>query len=129
MALNNITIMGRLTRDPELKYMQSGTATINFTVAVDRDYKDNSGNTPVDFIPVQFMGKQAETIANYFNKGSMIAVIGSMRINKYEKDGQKRDFTFVAGRSFSFVAGGKSEGNQASGQPEFSAVDDDDVPF
>lgn len=129
MALNNITIMGRLTRDPELKYMQSGTGTINFTVAVDRDYKDNSGNTPVDFIPVQFMGKQAETIANYFNKGSMIAVIGSMRINKYEKDGQKRDFTFVAGKSFSFVAGGKSEGNQASGQPEFSAVDDDDVPF
>lgn len=121
--------MGRLTRDPELKYMQSGTGTINFTVAVDRDYKDNSGNTPVDFIPVQFMGKQAETIANYFNKGSMIAVIGSMRINKYEKDGQKRDFTFVAGRSFSFVAGGKSEGNQISGQPEFSAVDDDDVPF
>ncbi|WP_455256737.1 single-stranded DNA-binding protein [Peptoniphilus asaccharolyticus] len=129
MALNNITIMGRLTRDPELKYMQSGTGTINFTVAVDRDYKDNSGNTPVDFIPVQFMGKQAETIANYFNKGSMIAVIGSMRINKYEKDGQKRDFTFVAGRSFSFVAGGKSEGSQASGQPDFSAVDDDDVPF
>lgn len=129
MALNNITIMGRLTRDPELKYMQSGTGTINFTVAVDRDYKDNSGNTPVDFIPVQFMGKQAETIANYFNKGSMIAVIGSMRINKYEKDGQKRDFTFVAGKSFSFVAGGKSEGSQASGQPDFSAVDDDDVPF
>src|SRR3712207_1028702 len=121
MALNNITIMGRLTRDPELKYMQSGTATINFTVAVDRDYKDNSGNIPVDFIPVQFMGKQAETIANYFNKGSMIAVIGSMRINKYEKDGQKRDFTFVAGRSFSFVSG---KGNQVSGQPEFSAVDD-----
>ena len=121
--------MGRLTRDPELKYMQSGTGIINFTMAVDRDYKDNSGNIPVDFIPVQFMGKQAETIANYFNKGSMIAVIGSMRINKYEKDGQKRDFTFVAGRSFSFVAGGKSEGNQASGQPEFSAVDDDDVPF
>lgn len=129
MAVNNIVLMGRLTRDPELKYMQSGTATINFTMAVDRDYKDNSGNIPVDFIPVQFMGKQAETIANYFNKGSMIAVIGSMRINKYEKDGQKRDFAFVAGRSFSFVAGGKSEGNQTSGQPEFSAVDDDDVPF
>lgn len=129
MALNNITIMGRLTRDPELKYMQSGTGTINFTVAVDRDYKDNSGNTPVDFIPVQFMGKQAETIANYFNKGSMIAVIGSMRINKYEKDGQKRDFTFVAGKSFSFIAGSKNEGSQVSGQPEFNAVDDDDVPF
>lgn len=130
MALNNITIMGRLTRDPELKYMQSGTATANFTMAVDRDYKDSNGETPTDFIQVQFMGKQAETVANYFNKGSQIVVIGSMRVNQYEQDGQKKSYAFVNGRSFSFVAGSKSDGQKPSGSPsEFAAVDDDDVPF
>ena len=88
--MNNVVIVGRLTKDPELKYLTSGTAVATFTLAIDRDYKNKEGNTPTDFIPCEIMGKPAEFAANYCTKGRLVAVIGSIRVDRYEQNGEKR---------------------------------------
>lgn len=132
--MNNVVIVGRLTKDPELKYLTSGTAVATFTMAINRDYKNKDGSTPVDFIPVEIMGKPAEFVANYITKGRLVGVQGSIRVDRYETpDGEKRTFTKVAGRNIQALES-KSKAEQSEQAPqeapaEFSAVDDDDVPF
>lgn len=132
--MNNVVIVGRLTKDPELKYLTSGTAVATFTLAINRDYKNKDGSTPVDFIPVEIMGKPAEFVANYITKGRLVGVQGSIRVDRYDTpDGEKRTFTKVAGRNIQALES-KSRVEQGEQAPqeapaEFSAVDDDDVPF
>ena len=132
--MNNVVIVGRLTKDPELKYLTSGTAVATFTLAIDRDYKNKDGSITTDFIPVEIMGKPAEFVANYITKGRLVGVQGSIRVDRYETpDGEKRTFTKVAGRNIQALES-KSKGEQGERAPqeapaEFSAVDDDDVPF
>ena len=132
--MNNVVIVGRLTKDPELKYLTSGTAVATFTMAIDRDYKNKDGSVTTDFIPVEIMGKPAEFVANYITKGRLVGVQGSIRVDRYETpDGEKRTFTKVAGRNIQALES-KSKVEQGEQAPqeapaEFSAVDDDDVPF
>lgn len=132
--MNNVVIVGRLTKDPELKYLTSGTAVATFTMAIDRDYKNKDGSITTDFIPVEIMGKPAEFVANYITKGRLVGVQGSIRVDRYETpDGEKRTFTKVAGRNIQALES-KSKAEQGEQAPkeapaEFSAVDDDDVPF
>lgn len=134
MMMNNVVIVGRLTKDPELKYLTSGTAVATFTMAIDRDYKNRDGSITTDFIPVEIMGKPAEFVANYITKGRLVAIQGSVRVDRYETpDGEKRTFTKVAGRNIQALES-KSKVEQGEQAPqespaEFSAVDDDDVPF
>ena len=132
--MNNVVIVGRLTKDPELKYLTSGTPVATFTMAIDRDYKNKDGSVTTDFIPVEIMGKPAEFVANYITKGRLVGVQGSIRVDRYETpDGEKRTFTKVAGRNIQALESkSKTEqGEQApqEGPAEFSAVDDDDIPF
>lgn len=132
--MNNVVIVGRLTKDPELRYLTSGTAVATFTLAIDRDYKNKDGSITTDFIPVEIMGKPAEFVANYITKGRLVGVQGSIRVDRYETpDGEKRTFTKVAGRNIQALES-KSKTEQGEQAPqeapaEFSAVDDDDVPF
>ena len=133
--MNNVVIVGRLTKDPELRYIPgSGTPVATFTLAINRDYKNKDGSTPVDFIPVEIMGKPAEFVANYITKGRLVGVQGSIRVDRYETpDGEKRTFTKVAGINIQALES-KSKAEQGEQVPqeapaEFSAVDDDDVPF
>lgn len=132
--MNNVVIVGRLTKDPELRYLTSGTAVATFTMAIDRDYKNKDGSITTDFIPVEIMGKPAEFVANYITKGRLVGVQGSIRVDRYETpDGEKRTFTKVAGRNIQALES-KSKAEQGEQTPqeapvEFSAVDDDDVPF
>lgn len=132
--MNNVVIVGRLTKDPELRYLTSGTAVATFTMAIDRDYKNKDGSITTDFIPVEIMGKPAEFVANYITKGRLVGVQGSIRVDRYEtSDGEKRTFTKVAGRNIQALES-KSKAEQSEQAPqeapaEFSAVDDDDVPF
>ena len=132
--MNNVVIVGRLTKDPELRYLTSGTAVATFTMAIDRDYKNKDGSVTTDFIPVEIMGKPAEFVANYITKGRLVGVQGSIRVDRYETpDGEKRTFTKVAGRNIQALES-KSKVEQGEQAPqeapaEFSAVDDDDVPF
>ena len=89
--LNQIIIMGRLTRDPELRRTQSGTAVCSFSVAVDRDFKSQSGEKETDFIDVVAWRQTAEFVARYFTKGRMAVVSGRLQIRNWQdKEGNKR---------------------------------------
>lgn len=88
--LNHIVIMGRLTKDPELRYTQSKVPVANFTVAVDRDYQQG-GEKQVDFIECIAWRQGAEFISKYFHKGSMIVVAGSLQSRRWQdRDGNNR---------------------------------------
>lgn len=90
--MNNVCEIGRMTKDPELKYIEgSGTAVTNFTMAVDRNgQKDKEGKKIADFLPIVVFGKQAENVVNFCHKGSQISFIGSAQSRNYEnKDGIK----------------------------------------
>ena len=89
--LNHIVIMGRLTRDPELRRTGSGTAVASFTVAVDRDYAAQGQEKETDFIDCVAWAQRGEFVAKYFSKGSMIVVSGRLQIRGWtDKDGNKR---------------------------------------
>ena len=82
--LNKIFIMGRLTRDPELRRTQSGTAVTSFSLAVDRDYKSQSGEKETDFIDVVAWRSTAEFVSKYFTKGRMAVVEGRLQIRDWK---------------------------------------------
>ena len=90
--LNRIILMGRLTRDPELRHTQSGTAVASFTLAVDRDFKSrDSGERATDFIDIVAWRQTAEFVSRYFTKGRMAVVEGRLQLRDWtDKDGGKR---------------------------------------
>ena len=89
--LNKVILMGRLTRDPELKRTGTGTAVTSFSIAVDRDFKDQNGKKETDFIDVVAWRNTAEFVSKYFTKGRMAAVEGRLQIRDWtDKDGNKR---------------------------------------
>ena len=89
--LNKIFIMGRLTRDPELRRTQNGTAVTSFTLAVDRDFKNADGTKDTDFIDVVAWRNTAEIVSKYFSKGRMAVVEGRLQLRDWtDKDGNKR---------------------------------------
>ena len=137
--LNNSVIMGRLTADPELRQTPSSVSVTRFTVAVDRAYVKQGEERKTDFINVIAWRQLAEFICRNFNKGKMIAVIGSIQTGSYEKDGVKHN-TFEIVADNVFFCGAKNEGQggnssqieaQAMGMPSFDDIDmsDDSLPF
>ena len=94
--LNKIILMGRLTRDPELHRTGSGTAVATFSLAVDRDYKSQSGERETDFIDVVAWRSTAEFVSKYFTKGRMAVVEGRIQVRDWtDKDGARRRSTEV----------------------------------
>jgi len=91
MSLNRVILMGRLTRDPELRRTQSGTAVTSFSLAVDRDFKSQAGEKETDFIDVVAWRNTAEFVSRYFTKGRMAVVEGRLQIRDWkDKDGNNR---------------------------------------
>lgn len=130
--LNRVILIGRLTKDPELKYTQNGKAVASFTLAVDRGFKNAQGEKEADFIPIIVWQKQAENCANYIGKGSLVAVDGRLQVRTYEaKDGSGRRWvTEVIAENVRFLD--KREGGSQSGSSFIgNEVDftDDDIPF
>ena len=117
--LNHITIMGRLTRDPELRYTQSQTPVASFTLAVDRDFGGrDGGEKQTDFINVVAWRQTAEFVSRYFHRGSMIAVRGSIQQRNYEdKNGNKRTAFEIVAEEVSFC-GSKAETGTGARQNE-----------
>ena len=100
--MNNIILTGRLTKDVEMRYIPvTGTPVATFTLAVNRDYVKKDGTREVDFIPVETIGKTAEFCKNYLSKGRLVAVQGSIRVDRYQdKNTQEfRVFTKVSART------------------------------
>ena len=141
--MNNVILIGRLVSEAELRYFPgSGVAVASFAIAVDRDYVGKDGKRETDFIPVEVMGKSAEFCANYLGKGSLVAIQGSIRIDKYiNKNGENRTFTKVSVRVINALDSRKVEKKQdAKFEPSFEpsevfgcegfqALNDEDLPF
>ncbi len=104
-SLNRIVLIGRLVRDPELRYTGSGTAVSNFTLAVDRQRPNTQGKREADFIRIVAWSKQAETCSNYLSKGRLVVVDGRLQIGQYQgQDGQKRISAEVIAESVRFLS-------------------------
>ena len=135
--MNSIILIGRLTRDPELRYLPgTGDALATFTLAVDRGYTGKDGVKQTDFINIQAWGKQGENVANYLKKGSLAAVKGSLQVRQYDKDGERRYASEVRADFVKFLdsnTGETKSNNTAAGLDDnvegFRAIEDDDVPF
>ena len=127
--MNSVILIGRLVRDPELKYTPNGVAVCNFTLAVDRAF---SKDKEADFIPIVVWGKIGEACGNNLGKGRLVAVEGRLQIRSYEKDGQNRQFAEVVASEVKFLDYGKKNekpANKASDGPDFGEIDLDDLPF
>lgn len=102
--MNKIILLGRLTRDPEVRYTSTGKVVCQFTLAVDRPFANQEGQREADFIPVVIWGKQGETCGNYLTKGQRALVEGRLQIRSYDaKDGSKRWVTEVIADRFEFI--------------------------
>lgn len=110
--MNKVILIGRLTKDADLRATTSGTAVASFTLAVDRPFKAQDGKKEVDFINCIAWRKQAENVSKYVHKGSLIAVEGRLQVRKYEKDGQPRWITEVVADNITFLESKKQEMKQ-----------------
>lgn len=120
--MNKAILMGRLTKDPELRMTNNQLPVATFTIAIDRKFKDASGNKQVDFISCVAWRKTAELICQHFTKGRMIAVIGSIQVRSWDdKEGNKRYATEVIVDEFSFTGESKQTSRQS--------YDDGAMPF
>lgn len=144
--INNVTLMGRLTYEPELKLTPSGISVCRFQIAVDRNYTPKGEERKADFIDCVAWRGTADFVNKYFRKGSMIALEGSLQTENYtDKDGNKRKSVSVVVKEISFCGGKSESGNNGKGNqykqpaPTYAAADnsdfeeivddDDDLPF
>jgi len=148
--LNRVILIGRLTRDPEMRYTPNGTAVSRFTLAVDRPYANQAGERKADFIEIVAWRQLGETCAQYLGKGRLVAVEGRLQVRSYEtQEGQKRrayeviadtvkflDRAGQQGRTSSVAAGGRASDDWESlgeevNLDEIDLIDDseEEVPF
>ena len=131
--MNHVVLIGRLTKDVELKYIQgTGTPVANFAIAVDREFTGKDGKKEVDFIDIQVWGKSAENCSNYIGKGSLVGIQGSIRIDLYQnKEGENRKITRVNASRVQFLDTKRTEQENKTNTNtlEFQEIDNDDIPF
>lgn len=121
--MNRTIIIGRVTRDIELRYTPSEKAVTQFTVAVNRRNNDEA-----DFISCEAWNKTAEVMSKYVKRGDRIGIVGHLKVDSYEKDGQKRTFTKVVVDELEFLANKRKE-EPPQKKIEFEDISDDDLPF
>ncbi|HXF81449.1 MAG TPA: single-stranded DNA-binding protein [bacterium] len=132
--LNRIILIGRLTRDPELRYIPSGQPVASFTLAVDRPFASQQGERQTDFIDVVAWRRLAEQVTQHLSKGRLVAVEGRLQIRSYEtQDGQKRKVAEVVADAVRFLdrkgPGAPAEGGAPAEVEAEGADASDDVPF
>ena len=133
--MNKIVLMGRLTKDPEVRYTQSGKVVCQFTIAVDRPFSGEDGKKEADFIPIIVWGKPAEIAGNSLAKGHRVLVEGRLQIRSYDDNkGVKRWVGEVIANSFEFIerkTDGNSSAPAASSTSNTSPMEDfgTSVPF
>lgn len=129
--LNKVVLIGRLTKNPDLRYTQSGIAVARFTLAVNRGFKNQDGEKQADFIPITVWRGQAENCAKHLQKGRLVAVTGRMQTGSYEKDGQRHYTMEVVADEVKFLEwGDKGETQQDEQIPGFTEYQSDEpLPF
>ncbi|MCF6094537.1 single-stranded DNA-binding protein [Microaerobacter geothermalis] len=135
--MNNVTLVGRFVKDPELRYTQSGTAVTQVNLAVNRPFA-KEGQQDVDFIPIVIWGKIAEATAQYTKKGTLVSVQGWIQVRKYQdQQGNDRWATEVVANQVEFLSqpkngnqsGKKQESDPFAGTGDVMDISDDDLPF
>lgn len=136
--LNSVSLIGRLVRDPELRYTQNGVPVCSFTLAVDRDIKDSTGERPTDFIDVVSWRSSAEVVSRYGKKGSMLAVAGRLQFRTWvDNSGNNRKAAEIVSEHVYFVGNKRDTNNgentaQGFAEPETRMQeldDEDELPF
>lgn len=120
--MNRVELIGRITRDPELRYTSSNVATCRFTLAVNRPFQSQNGEQGTDFINIVVWRKQAENVKKYVSKGSLVAVEGRIQTGSYEKDGQRIYTTDVVADSVQFLET-KSQSQNRTGADDVTPAD------
>ena len=120
-SVNQVIIMGNLTRDPELRQTPSGQSVVSFSLALNRSYKDQSGEwqEATDYIDVSAWGPLAERVSQYMTKGRRCLVQGRLQSRSWEQDGQKRSKVDVLANDVTFLDG-RGEGGEGAGAGSFS---------
>ena len=115
--INNVVLVGRMTRDAELKYTQSNIAVATFTLAVNRNFKNENGDREADFINVVIWRQQAENLANWAKKGALIGITGAIQTRNYEnQQGQRVYVTEVIANNFQLLESRNSQQNNQNQQ-------------
>ncbi|MGF2144071.1 single-stranded DNA-binding protein [Vagococcus fluvialis] len=150
--INNVTLVGRLTRDPELRFTSNGSAVASFNLAVNRNFTNQSGEREADFVNCVIWRKPAETLANYAKRGTLIGVVGRIQTRNYEnQQGQKVFVTEVVCDNFQLLEkrdSSESQSNKGLSNEELQGyteinlanndpfggssqidINDDDLPF
>jgi len=139
--LNRVILIGRLTKDPEMKYTPAGVAVTQFTIAVDRPFSSQQGEREADFIPVVTWRQLAENCANYLRKGRLTAVEGRLQIRHYDNNEGKRVYvTEVIADNVRFLESNREGGQSSERQSQNNRdpfqddgkpldISDDDLPF
>lgn len=129
--LNRVVLIGRLTRDPELRYTPNGVATTRLGLAVNRNFTNAQGEREADFIDVVAWRKQAETVAQYLKKGRLVAIDGRLQTRSYEKDGVRHKVYEVVADQVRFLdsAKGQPDGAGTEEPQETETTADEPVPF
>ena len=132
-GLNKVMIIGNLGRDPEVKYLPSGRAVANFSVATNERYQDKDGNwqDSTEWHRVVFFGKTAETVGQYLSKGSQVYIEGRLKTRSWEQDGQKRYMTEIEGRQMIMLGGRGGQDGGGDQEPTYEPTPsaDEDIPF
>ena len=127
MALNIVALMGRLTRDPEMRKTPQGVSVATFTVAVDRSFVKQGEDRQADFIDIVCWRNTAEFVCKYFQKGSMIALNGSIQTRTYQdKNGNNRKAFEIVADNVHFAGEKKDGGAQGGGSPHYEEKKNDD---
>ena len=137
--INNVVLVGRLTRDPELRYTPSNVAVATFSLAVNRNFKNQAGDYEADFISCIMWRQQAENFANWLKKGALVGITGRIQTRSYDnQQGQRVYVTEVVAESFQTLEKKDNSANNASMEnqipPSFEKtnpmdISDDDLPF
>ena len=137
--INNVVLVGRLTRDPELRYTPSNVAVATFSLAVNRNFKNQAGDYEADFISCIMWRQQAENFANWLKKGALVGITGRIQTRSYDnQQGQRVYVTEVVAENFQILEKKDNSANNASMEnqipPSFEKtnpmdISDDDFPF
>ena len=128
--MNKVVLIGRLTKDPDLRYTSGGIAVTRFTLAVDRGFKGQDGEKQTDFIPIVVWRGAAESCAKYLQKGRLVAVAGRIQTGYYDKDGQRHYTTDVVADEVRFLEWGNKQVQEQGDIPGFEPYESNEpLPF
>ncbi len=133
--MNKTLLVGRLTRDPEVKNTTNGKAVATFTLAVDRRFKNANGQKEADFVPIVVWDKSAESVGKFTSKGSMVSVCGRLQVRSYDaSDGTKRYVTEVIADEVNFLSSNTPKQENFTPKVTIEEVDladadEDEIPF